>query len=133
MYLQEILEVAIGLVFVYLLLSLVCMQIQAWLASWLRWRADNLEDGLREMLADDALSTGWLRALRKMPILRQFFRPEGVLGWVNTLYAHPLIKSLAQPGEKPSYMPARNFALALFDMVMTAGTEASVIQQTLLA
>jgi hypothetical protein len=50
MYLQEVLEVAIGLAFVYLLLSLICMQVQEWLASAFRWRADNLEDGLREML-----------------------------------------------------------------------------------
>jgi hypothetical protein len=133
MYLQELLEVAIGLVFVYLLLSLVCMQVQEWLASYLRWRADNLEDGLREMLADEALTAGWRRMRRKIPILKQFLKPEGLLGWVDTLYAHPLIKSLAQPGTKPSYIPARNFAQVLFDMVMTAGTEASVIQQTLLA
>ena len=86
MYLQEILEVAIGLVFVYLLLSLACMQVQEWLAGWFRWRADNLEDGLREMLADDALSTGWLRSLRKMPILKQILKSEGVPGWVDSLY-----------------------------------------------
>ena len=146
MYLQELLEVAIGLVFVYLLLSLVCMQVQEWLASMFRWRADNLEDGLREMLADDAVREGWLRTLRKIPILKQILQAIGrwsiiqrilksksVPGWIDTLYAHPLIRSLAQPGTKPSYIPAHNFGLALFDMVMTAGTEASLVQQTLQA
>lgn len=116
MYLQKLLEVAIGLVFVFLLLSLVCMHVQKWLASYFRWRAANLEDGLREMLANEALTADWLRTLRKMPILKQLLKSRGVLGWVDTLYAHSLIKSLAQPGTEPSYIPARNFAQVLFDM-----------------
>jgi len=144
MYLQEILEVTIGLVFMYILLSLVCMQVQEWLTSVFRWRAENLEDGLREMLADEALSANWIRTLRKIPVakeilkalegwspVRKIFNPATVSAWVDTLYAHPLIRSLSQPGTKPSYIPARNFALVLFDMVMIAGTEASIIQQTL--
>jgi hypothetical protein len=69
MYLQEFLEVAIGLAFVYLRLSLVCMQVQEWLASGFRSRAGNLEDGLHEMFRDDPLRGGWLRLLRKIPSL----------------------------------------------------------------
>jgi len=50
------------------------------------------------------------------------------------LYAHPLIQGLSKKlGAKPSYIPANKFALALLDVVSTAGTEQSFIQQQLLA
>jgi hypothetical protein len=52
---------------------------------------------------------------------------ESVPGWTDTFYAHPLIRSLARPGTNPPYIPAQNFGLVLFDMVMTAGTETSTI------
>jgi hypothetical protein len=45
----------------------------------------------------------------------------------DKLYEHPLVASLAKPGGKPSYIPAGKFALALFDVIVTAGTEVSTI------
>src|SRR5262245_23311913 len=109
MYLQELLEVAVGLVFIYILLSMVCMQVQEWLASLFRWRAENLEDGLREMLADEALSANWIRTLRKIPVVkrilsafleglapfRKTINPAAISPWVDILYEHPLIRSLS--------------------------------------
>ncbi len=111
MYLQEILEVAIGLVFMWLVISIATMQVQEWLASYMGWRAKELERAIRGMLVD--------------PVMAERF------------YDHPLIKSLARVSEKPgkrhlpSYIPADKFALALFDIVSTAGSEASVIQHHL--
>jgi len=107
MPLQELLEVAIGLIFAWLVLSIATMQVQEWIASYLGWRAKDMENSIRNMLGDPA--------------------------WAEQLYQHPIIQGLSKKaGVKPSYMPANQFAVALFDVVMTAGTDGSIIQRQLL-
>ena len=45
-------------------------------------------------------------------------------------YNHPLVRGFTQEKRRlPSYIPSQQFALALFDITMTAGTESSLIQQ----
>ena len=105
MFGSGILDVAIGLVFVYLLLSLVSSAVSELLEGLLKNRAKDLEKGLRELLHD----------------------PDGS-GLVRAIYDHPLINGLfagrydpTRTGNLPSYIPAKNFALALLDMVPAAG------------
>ena len=96
MFGSYVLEVAIGLVFVYMLVSLLCSTInEQVIARFLNLRAKTLEDAIKNMLAD----------------------PQGN-GLAKQLYENPLIKGLSQnaaSGEarKPSYIPADIFALAL--------------------
>jgi hypothetical protein len=107
--LEAILDVAIGMIFMWLILSVATMSIQEWIASYLKWRANDLESAIRRLLGNNQL-------------------------WADKLYAHPLIQGLSKKtGRKPSYIPANKFALALADVVLTAGTEQSFIQQQLLA
>ncbi len=108
MSLLAVLDIVLGLVFVWLVLSLGIVGIQEWLAARFRWRAHLLELTIRNILGDDALA--------------------------DQFYNHPLIRSLysGQHGErKPSYLPASHFAQALFDVVIQAGSEASLLQQQL--
>ena len=106
--LEAILDVAIGLIFMWLILSIATMSIQEWIASYLKWRAKDLETAIQRLLGDKV--------------------------WAEQLYNHPLIEGLSKKtGIKPSYIPANKFALALFDIVQTAGTQESFIQQKLLA
>jgi len=110
MYLQEILEVAIGLVFMWLIISLAAMQLQEWIANWLKWRAKGLEDAIRSMLGGGQ---------------------EGQM-LTEMLYQHPLIVGLSSSTHKKlSYIPADKFALALFDIVTEAGTEAWPVKHAL--
>jgi hypothetical protein len=51
---MQVLEVIIGLVFVYLLLSLVCTAINELIAQWLSSRAVTLLDGIRTLLGGDS-------------------------------------------------------------------------------
>jgi len=98
-----------GMIFLWLILSVATMSIQEWIASSLKWRAKDLETAIRRLLGNNQL-------------------------WAEQFYAHPLIQALSkQTGKKPSYIPANKFALALYDIVMTAGTEQSFIQQQLLS
>jgi hypothetical protein len=51
---SDILEVAIGIVFVFLIISIVCSAIREGLESILKTRAAYLEAGIRELLGDRA-------------------------------------------------------------------------------
>ena len=48
------LDVAIGLVFVYLLLSIVCTAINEWIAGVFRLRAKNLKTAISRLVDDPA-------------------------------------------------------------------------------
>jgi hypothetical protein len=110
MFGSAILDVAVGLVLVFALVSTICSAIREGIEAWLKTRASFLEFGLRELLRD-----------------------KGGEGLVRHFFEHPLIASLyvgryepsvlgKQPrfwnrGKNlPSYIPSRQFALALFDM-----------------
>jgi len=106
----ETLDVAIGVIFVFLLVSLLCSAIREGIETWMKTRAAYLWLGIRELLHD-----------------------KGATGLAATFYEHPLIYSLF-PGDfdkaktldkprfwangrgVPSYIPSRNFAVALMDI-----------------
>jgi hypothetical protein len=115
MNLTVVLEVAIGIVFIWMTLSIATMQIQEWVITWTKKRSKDLEAAIRKMLAE--------------PASGEFFERFKLADY---FYDHPIIRGLtAEKGKKPSYIPARQFATVLFDIAMTAGTEASYIQQGL--
>jgi hypothetical protein len=120
---SEILDVAIGMVFIYLLLSLVVSAINEGLEHMLKNRAKYLECGLRELL-------GGKSAIE--PLTHSGM--AGAKSLIARVYDHGLIYSLYQ-GEYdpqkttnlPSYIPSRSFALALMDIVLPgAGTAGAV-------
>jgi hypothetical protein len=84
---STLLEVAIGVIFVYLLLSLLCSAFSELIEAFIKYRARDLEKGIGKLLGNPKLAA-------------DFFN-------------HPLIKPL---GEKPSYVPARTFSLALWNL-----------------
>jgi hypothetical protein len=109
MYLQEILEVAIGLVFMWLILSIAAMSFQEWIANALKWRSTELEKSIVQMLNSEEFA-------------RRF-------------YEHPLIASLYAPSKNPkkkprlpSYISASKFSAALFELIIDAGTEESPVK-----
>ena len=52
MYIQEIVEVAIGLIFVYMLMSFATMQARETISGWLKWRPKMLEGAITGMMSD---------------------------------------------------------------------------------
>lgn len=92
---STLLEVAIGIVFVYLLLSLLCSALSELIEVVIKRRASDLEQGIKNLLDNPALA-------------ENFFK-------------HPLIKSL---GKNPSYIPARTFSLALWNLATTQAAKA---------
>jgi hypothetical protein len=98
MFGSTVIDIAIGLIFVYLLLSLVCSAFNELIERFARYRAADLERGLGELVRDD--------------------------DWVSRIYNHPLIWGLFEgeysPRAKnlPSYIPATNFALTVMDLIL---------------
>jgi hypothetical protein len=209
---SSVLDVAIGLAFIYLLLGLMCTTVNEWLAQMLKTRASTLKEGIRRLLhappdgtyliravdidvaalakrfgnADDKLTkavgafdpglqavtdqfvanltakpgaqpptglavtlaaklsalisqTGLIQKIddakvtpetkaeiAKQPRGNDLLRlnrallseayPEEITSLSDSFYNHPLIKSLARPGDHPSYVPAKTFALTLLDI-----------------
>lgn len=95
---SSILDIALGMVFLFVLISLLCSAVNEMIAQFLRMRARNLEEGLINLL-----QSGDGNKL------------------ADDLYKHPLINGLSKEGQKPSYIPPKNFALALMD-IMTGNT-----------
>jgi hypothetical protein len=112
---SSVLDIAIGLVFVYLLLSLVVTAASELIAAWFKRRHDNLWRGITNLLGEAC---------------------------AEKLYAHPLIDGLSPPpslkwadvhglrqgfqwlltvanvdARGPSYIPSRTFVVSLLDTV----------------
>jgi hypothetical protein len=103
----QILDIAIGLIFVYLLLALMCTAASELIAGLLDRRAKNLLTRIRNLLKEDDVQL-------KDP------KDQQDKGLVDLFYAHPLIKALHENGTKPSYIPSRTFTLTLLDILAPA-------------
>ena len=119
------LDVAIGLSFVFLVLSLLASTVQEWIAALLALRSRTLENGLQSMLAeDDQLLSG-----TDVPPAAD---GASTLKLLDAFYAHPLIRSLYNTsgrtlfkpkslpwrnGRLPSYISPHTFAVALTDIL----------------
>jgi hypothetical protein len=103
-----VLDVAIGLVFVYLLLALLCTTVNELIATVVKRRASFLDKGLKRLLGSDELK--------------------------RLFYEHPLVSSLSSDAKNicPSYIPADIFSLALRD-VLTGRGKSPDDRQTLTA
>jgi len=91
MFGSNVLDVAIGLIFVFFMVSLVCSEIGDQVSKFLNWRVQHLEQWLRDLIMNG----------------------DGAL--VEKLYSSKVIQSLVPPGAKPASIPAHAFMLALFD------------------
>lgn len=108
MLFPDSLEVAIGVSFVFLLLSFVLASVHEAIETVLKTRGRRLLDGITEMLASGGADDGKDAA--------------------RVVYTHPLLQGLLRGtadgaidarSKLPSYIPARNFALALIDQAIT--------------
>ncbi len=124
MFGSMVLEIAIGIIFVFLLLGLVISAACELISSIMDWRAKDLEEGIRRMLGDSRFP--------KMVPKNHESSPDDPAGTqlADDFYNHPLIKSLHQKHRKPSYIPAKTFVLVLLDIITpTAGIGPNVLQE----
>ncbi len=85
------LDVAIGLIFAYVLLSLICSGIVEFLSAIFKFRARNLQKIIENILGSHT---------------KEFWK-------------QPLIKSSSHPSKKPSYIPVENFVETIENMILS--------------
>lgn len=118
MFNSTVFEVAIGLVFCYCSISIIVSSINEAVSSALGTRAATLLASIKALLNDPDFT-----------------------GMARDLYNHAAISPLdggqvTKEGSlknKPSYIPSRQFANALIDILQKAPTEAATIDQAILA
>lgn len=151
-----LIDVAISLIFLFLVLSLICSALQEAVATGLSARSENLWQGVENLLNDPKTdkTTHGLMATLFFSHYKTLWR--GLLGLLNPqpvaaasgtgtpaaagalvedetlagkVYRHPLIKKLAKDGKKPSYIPARTFALALLDTIKDPNAQGGALAE----
>src|SRR4051812_35234451 len=135
-------DVALGLAFLFFLLSLVCSSINEAISSFFKLRARNLERGIRSMLDEDhghteafyndkrvvALIeptaapprqlTRFIEArVSRRPAIRQLQLVTRELARLIRLVYRPSVRlwRWIRSARKPSYIPSRVFTLAVLD------------------
>lgn len=89
-----IVEMAIGLIFAYVLLSILCSIINEWIANLASLRSKNLKTSLCQLLADPNLS-----------------------GLARDVWEHPLIKESKDDKKGPAYIASNTFARVMIDLI----------------
>ncbi len=103
MFGSTIIDVAIGLIFVFFLLSVIASHINELISGFMQWRSQDLEKGIRQLLGDPELA--------------------------DKVWNHALVRGLSgHSDKKPTHIPPNTFALALFDAVVPGGNHPDALQ-----
>ena len=135
---SDVLDVAIGLSFLYFITSLIVTAAREWIEGLLQMRAVHLERGIREILQDKDGSVAKLFFDHPQigALFRGIYEPDKHLtaGWFNGKIERVLQgwtpgwlrpkdrwPKLTMRSNLPAYIPARNFALAILDLSARGG------------
>ena len=143
MFNSNILDVAVGLVFVFLTLSLICSAAKEIIEAGLKKRSKDLERGIRELVGtglaqgnpppssgavvnQNQPAAGQAAPNLNPPTTQTSANPtvQAAQEFVEAFYNHGLINALYRgkykdanaTGNLPSYIPATNFALAVLSL-----------------
>src|ERR1051325_8230614 len=100
---SSVLDVLVGLIFVYMLLAILCTAANEWIASLTKRRGETLRRGIKQLLENQGI--------------------EGVShnnAFLDAFYKHPLIQSLMHDDNHPTYLSPRTFAAVVTDLLTLA-------------
>lgn len=112
-----ILDVAIGLVFVYLLLSLICSSLTEAAEGFLKLRGKKLCEGLFELfggLGSDGKGSNFINSFYKNPLIFGLYKGDVN---INCSTTNGQTIKLNVPSNLPSYIAPQTFALALINQI----------------
>lgn len=126
MFGSVILDVFIGLILVFLLLSLICSAIREGLAGFSGVRAKMLERGIVELLQHDAKLVA---DFYSHPQIWSLYKGSYADAKVSARFRGKPLQFLSfLKNSLPSYIPSRSFAMALLDMAARGRNSASPLQ-----
>ena len=123
---SPLLDVTIGLIFIYLLYSLLASSIKETIATLLGFRAKMLKKGIVVGMLSNTTQDGVLKSIFKgigrffKHLYQQIFGKKEKKERLGTnFYKHPVIKNYGSSRiyPLPSYIPANNFSLILIDVL----------------
>jgi len=147
MSLPVVLEIALGLVFVYLTLSLIASELQEILGTVFQWRAEHLKYSIESLLAGrDSGDSGEARELADQlyssPLIRDLnYEAKGIFARTPRLILHGLgrlyrllTRSRNVFGDEtsgPSYIPSETFAASLLESLQLEQVQQVLAQSRL--
>jgi hypothetical protein len=111
MNLPVVIDIAIGLIFIYLILSLLTSEIQELITILLQWRAEHLKRSIENLIAGEAIDD---------PVYQDF---------TDELYSSPLIKTLNQEAKGLLAVSLRQIIRFLTGIVYTVTKTQSVFRK----
>ena len=147
MGLPVVLDVALGLIFVYMALGLIASEVQEIVSTLLQWRAEHLKYSIEQLLAGGQLADR--RAARNLadqlyssPMVRDLnYEAQGVIARSARQLIHfagriyRLVSRTRNVFGKqtsgPSYIPSEAFATTLIDTLQLEGLQKSVVEARL--
>ncbi|UKT65391.1 hypothetical protein [Pedobacter mucosus] len=134
MFGSNTIEIALGLIVVFILLSIICTAIREGIEAFFKTRAAYLEQGIRELL-NDFDGEGITKSLYEHPLISGLFNGSYQSTAKSQLQQNTVDKSgnaslvkndfnrkspdlLAKGNNLPSYIPSKNFARALMDLAV---------------
>ncbi|MBD2253321.1 hypothetical protein [Nostoc parmelioides] len=127
MSLPFLLNLVIGLIFIYLILSLIASEIQEILTTLLQWRAAHLKKSIEILLtggegtANNKKVKEIVSDLYNNPLIKNISQEskEGIEAWLRQASRFFVTfgrkNSLTLNGDEPSYMPSETFASTLME------------------
>lgn len=111
-------DVAIGLIFIYLLYSLLATVLSEIIATWMGLRARNLKEAVNRMLTTEETQGLFNRLVDSLKIMKD---PENKI--IDNFYSHPEIKQLGSSGifKNPSSFKAESFSKTLLYLLNETG------------
>ena len=103
MFDHPIIDVGIGLIFFYVVLSLVASSVQEWIASLFALRSKNLLSGVQNLIGDD---------------------------YAKKVYEHPLVKNLSKKNKLPSYIAPETLSSVLLEVIAKESNGKSYLAHT---
>jgi hypothetical protein len=100
---STMLDVIIGLIFVYLLLSILCTSANEWVSTITRRRGELLRKGIHQLLENQTIPGD-----------------EDKDGFLRAFYRHPLITSIMHDKNHPAYISPRVFTAVVTDLLTAA-------------
>jgi len=101
---STVLDIIIGLAFVYLLLAILCTAANEWLAALLKSRAKMLKESIVQLLDGQEIKNN---------------NSDNAL--VDEFYKHPLITGMMRGNKDPAYLSAQTFTATVLDIIDSGG------------
>lgn len=122
-------EVAIGVIFLFFILSLLATTVREIIEGYLQSRAGHLERGIRELF-NDRSGAGLTKSFYDHPLIASLYtgdyEPRKQLAGKEGGAKDPW-KKMKVNSNLPAYIPARNFASALLDLTARGVTTHGVL------